>query len=261
VIPESEALNFKEQGTLESISDFPLKTMGGLWFRGQSSLHWSLRPGILRRISTFGLEPLLKAEKHLYREFRRGAIRFLEPSVRGSLTEVYFQAQHAGLPTRLLDWTSNPLAALYFAVEPPTCGDAGDAALFALDIAHLRGPEFEEGTWLTTRLSALFAASEDSSAAHPVIPTPIEPNVRYGRMTQQSARFTFHEDVDGWPDFALRRWTVPKKARARILYDLDSLAVTRATLFPDMDNLARHLRQRLDPELRSYGFGESLDGS
>ncbi|MBW8182913.1 FRG domain-containing protein [Shewanella nanhaiensis] len=43
--------------------------------------------------------------------------------------EWLFLAQHYSLPTRLLDWSTNPLVALYFAVEKD---DATDGGIYAV---------------------------------------------------------------------------------------------------------------------------------
>ncbi|RZI98023.1 MAG: FRG domain-containing protein [Brevundimonas sp.] len=103
----------------------------GEWiFRGQSSCRWGLQASV-HRLRSADLSPseMRGYEQRIVGEFRRRARTFL-PNPPSTIWEWLILAQHFGLPTRLLDWTENPLVALYFAVRDND-GVSDDGQLFA----------------------------------------------------------------------------------------------------------------------------------
>ena len=96
----------------------------GQWvFRGHSNTAHSLTPSVGRTSQ----QDHEKYEKSLFTMFRREAREYVDPPP--SDWEWLALAQHHGLPTRLLDWSTNPLVALYFAEEK--CDDC-DGTYYAL---------------------------------------------------------------------------------------------------------------------------------
>ena len=81
--------------------------------RGQQCC-WSPRPKIARPDVRFKNDRLT-AELEMFEQFKREARPFLNEQLDD--WELLALVQHNGLSTRLMEWTKNPLAALWFAVE------------------------------------------------------------------------------------------------------------------------------------------------
>ena len=120
-------------GVLESVEEHHGATNYGTLYRGQKDARWGLKPGIGRPLEVYeargySLSDLLRDEDRMVQLFRRQAAAFLGRMSKDGW-EAWVLAQHHGIPTRLLDWTFSPLAALYFAVER---GFDGDNAVWML---------------------------------------------------------------------------------------------------------------------------------
>lgn len=90
-------------------------------FRGQSNANWNLSPSLYRK-GLFSSENLLLTE----------LMHFCPNEFSKNRFDNLVKMQHFGLPTRLLDTTTNPLVALFFACKSERQKHA-DGAVFVLD--------------------------------------------------------------------------------------------------------------------------------
>jgi hypothetical protein len=205
-------------------------------YRGQSSVLWPLLPKAGR------LEYFLKATDYWaergesssdlgrFDEWRKNAIAYFENLPENDFECLAF-AQHYGLATRLLDWTENPLVALYFAVEEHS---DTDGAVFCYYQGAIVVPE--EATFARLKQVALYK------------PRPFD-----RRILSQSGVFTYHPDpqkpleakpmTDKNNEFApdgLDLVTIRVDAKLKPIFQrqLSEIGISRKTLFPDLEGLS-----------------------
>lgn len=197
-------------------------------FRGQSE-PWPLLPRIARITAR---TKLLKDEKAMLSDFKRHILEFATRPPKDDW-EYLSLAQHHGMATRLLDWTSNPLAALWFAVQAPR-KDVGNGVVY----------------WIELQKEDLRAEANNPSPFGNGKTLFFAPNVVGSRIRVQGAYFSAHKRSDNdWIPLeknqkfknGITALEIPSGMFASLRYSLDRCGINKSTLFPDLDGLCSHL--------------------
>lgn len=192
-------------------------------YRGEKDSSRTLVPKIARykKFAELSDTELKKAEQTMLRLFKQTAWPFLSEA-KVTEWEWLALAQHHGLPTRLLDWTRNPLVATYFAVEKE---HNADSVVYA----------FHHNTFVNVEQKPNPYTYEENVGKF--IPNHITP-----RITAQSGIFTIHKNPRKPLDSVdIDVLLIPQKLRKKLKRMLFQYGIHRAMLFPDLDGLAKHI--------------------
>lgn len=215
------------------------------FWRGQKDCSWGLQPGVFRA-------PRHYHESTLLRDFRLRAETLTErPPLREDYVGWINFAQHYGLPTRLLDWTVNPIVGLFFAVWDDQ-KEEHDGALWSLDAAGLneaqkgrRGLLLPDDQDVVAMVMAAFGSGAHAAPLPSVLAfAPFESDVR---MVAQRSSFTIHGDDADLAELdvvkgRLLKWKIPHDSKGFLRRRLRAIGVSRSTVFPDLAHLADDLR-------------------
>jgi FRG domain len=202
------------------------------YFRGQKDFSWDLAPNVGRPDVCGAGGYFLADEMNLFSQFKDDAVEYHSQYL--ETIEWLAIAQHHGLPTRLLDWSTNPLTAAWFA-----CSDERSTTDAAVHMIRVLNSDIEK--------RRDFNPFDKNLTDMILVKVP----PRAARITAQQGLFTSHAEpqkqwsysganaTKGIADYL--KFQIPHADQAFFRRLLNILGVNQARLMKDLQSLCSTL--------------------
>jgi hypothetical protein len=198
-------------------------------FRGQPG-KYPLLPKIAR------IDPsknIRESEEKMLEEFKRRGFQMVDKNIKNDI-DLLCYAQHFGMSTRLLDWTTNPLIATFFACQNQN--DHHDSYVYRLVINE----------------SSLFSKNTNRSPFDVKITRILKPIFSNQRIIAQNGYFTVHAYSEKNQKFIslennnrfinkITEFIIPQLKKKEIIDQLDTLGINYSSVFPDIEGISKHI--------------------
>lgn len=274
--------NLNQEYPAHSLNNTPVRNH--FLFRGMEDHTYELLPGLFRKTTTITSESnAVVNQKYLVFSDEMGILlNFIQEAsayVNNIPADDYVRwaelAQHYGVPTRFLDWTENPLVALYFACESNSSKDAVVWIIHKINFTYYangkdktRIPKTNEENILD-----LLTTSPQNKEKYgtlyksPLIYTPYYFDIRMSAQaswfmvwgTEQKPLETMFEDSNYMrvkrPEVNVRsvgkstenqficKVLIHASDKQKIVRQLDYTGVNAKALFPGLDGVGRHIER------------------
>jgi len=212
-------------------------------FRGETDSGNELIPSIGRKTKEGTHGDITQLESNLLSEFKRLSLPELQVLPKLEL-EWLFLAQHYGLPTRLLDWSSNPMVALFFAVHG---NENMDGALYIAqhqvtdryDLYDYRTADVTEEEKRKNPISRLFGIPDQGKVIF------MRPRYTDQRYINQKSVFSCPSDpfipleVDGF-----KKIIINYNHKESIRKTLQTMGVSHSFIYPGLGGVVSEVREK-----------------
>lgn len=231
----------------------------GYIFRGVNSIKFELSSSLYRYCNDIDTRNYV--ESRLLQNFKKYAL-LLEPQKFDSIWNTMFIAQHHGIPTRLLDFSSSPLIALHFALDD---NKNEDAAVWAINLSEIHSNSLPDEYKTILKRNNAFSFTiemieeicstikeynEDMNGEHFLVIEP--PSIDIRIINQGSLFAVLPNDLDPLDVYLKNsfvkniaiKYIIPKEKISQFRTQLDEMNITERILFNDLDGIAKYLKRR-----------------